>query len=93
MPICRTLVTAGDHIDWITTSPEAIRLTLSLNSFQKRPELARLLELDHVGDRLVDLLLGHVAHVAILDDAAGLRDLAGIHDADRRDVQDRRPCP
>src|SRR6266403_1277403 len=35
MPICRTLVTAGDHIDWITTSPEAIRLTLSLNSFQK----------------------------------------------------------
>src|ERR1700730_17297264 len=34
MPDCRTLVTAGDHIDWITTSPEAIRLTLSLKSFQ-----------------------------------------------------------
>ena len=31
----RTLVTAGDHMDWITTSPEAIRLTLSLKSFQK----------------------------------------------------------
>src|SRR6202158_514659 len=34
MPLCRTLVTAGDHIDWITTSPDAIRLTLSLKSFQ-----------------------------------------------------------
>src|SRR4029077_18019725 len=34
MPDWRTLVTAGDHIDWITTSPEAIRLTLSLKSFQ-----------------------------------------------------------
>ena len=28
----RTLVTAGDHIDWMTTSPETIRLTLWLNS-------------------------------------------------------------
>lgn len=27
MPRARTAVTAGDHIDWITTSPEAIRLT------------------------------------------------------------------
>src|SRR6201746_1237727 len=34
MPLTRTAVTAGDHIDWITTSPEAIRLTLSLKSFQ-----------------------------------------------------------
>src|ERR1700761_6105481 len=34
MPIDRTLVTAGDHIDWITVSPEAIRLTDSLKSFQ-----------------------------------------------------------
>src|SRR5882672_1734887 len=34
-PIERTLVTAGDHIDWMTTSPEAMRLTLSLKSFQK----------------------------------------------------------
>src|ERR1700761_8095462 len=34
MPMVRTLVTAGDHIDWITTSPEAIRFTLSLKSFQ-----------------------------------------------------------
>src|ERR1700722_10386822 len=35
MPLVRTAVTAGDHIDWITVSPEAIRLTLSLKSFQK----------------------------------------------------------
>ena len=33
MPLVRTAVTAGLHIDWITTSPEAIRLTLSLKSF------------------------------------------------------------
>ena len=35
MPLVRTAVTAGDHIDWMTVSPEAIRLTLSLKSFQK----------------------------------------------------------
>ncbi|MDT4857568.1 hypothetical protein FQZ97_919970 [compost metagenome] len=33
MPLVRTAVTAGLHIDWITTSPEAIRLTDSLKSF------------------------------------------------------------
>src|SRR5438445_745719 len=27
MPRDRTAVTAGDHIDWITTSPAAIKLT------------------------------------------------------------------
>src|SRR5262245_33623893 len=31
----RTFVTAGDHIDWMTVSPEAMRFTLSLKSFQK----------------------------------------------------------
>src|SRR5215468_5282481 len=35
MPMERTLVMAGDHMDWITVSPEAIRFTLSLKSFQK----------------------------------------------------------
>jgi len=30
-----TAVIAGDHMDWITTSPEAIRLTLSSKDFQK----------------------------------------------------------
>src|ERR1700761_8204685 len=34
MPIERTLVTAGDHIDWMMVSPDAIRLTDSLKSFQ-----------------------------------------------------------
>ncbi len=35
MPRDFTAVIAGDHIDWITTSPEAIRLTLSSKVFQK----------------------------------------------------------
>src|SRR4249919_470730 len=34
MPLERTAATAGDHIDWITTSPDAIRLTLSSKDFQ-----------------------------------------------------------
>src|SRR5579862_353295 len=35
MPLARTAATAGDHIDWITTSPEAIRLIDSSKLFQK----------------------------------------------------------
>src|SRR3984957_17361748 len=35
MPLVRTAVTAGDHIDWITVSPGAIRLRLSLKPLQK----------------------------------------------------------
>src|SRR5438093_13769432 len=35
MPRERTAVTAGDHIDWITTSPDAIRLTDSSKVVQK----------------------------------------------------------
>src|SRR5258708_10276586 len=34
-PLERTAATAGDHIDWITASPEAIRLTDSSKVFQK----------------------------------------------------------
>ena len=34
-PCDRTAVIAGAHIDWMTTSPEAIRFTLSLKSLQK----------------------------------------------------------
>ena len=34
-PLERTAATAGDHIDWITTSPEAMRLTNSSKVFQK----------------------------------------------------------
>src|ERR1044072_2149245 len=35
MPLPRTAENAGDHIDWITTSPEAMRLTDSAKVFQK----------------------------------------------------------
>src|ERR1700710_763255 len=35
MPLERTAATAGDHMDWMTTSPEAIRLTDSSKDFQK----------------------------------------------------------
>ncbi len=35
MPFERTAATAGDHIDWITTSPDAIRLIDSSKVFQK----------------------------------------------------------
>src|SRR3546814_10536670 len=35
MPVARPAVTAGYHIDWITTSPDAIRLTDSSKVFQK----------------------------------------------------------
>src|SRR5215470_9617376 len=34
MPLPRTADTAGDHIDWITTSPEAMRFTDSSKVFQ-----------------------------------------------------------
>ena len=33
-PLLRTAATAGDHIDWMMTSPETIRLTLSSKVFQ-----------------------------------------------------------
>src|SRR5471030_709425 len=52
-------------------------------------ELTVLLGLDQEVDRLVDLRLGHVALVAVFDDAGRLADHRGIHDADRGDVQDR----
>src|SRR6218665_3703362 len=35
MPLERTAATAGDHMDWMMTSPEDIRLTDSSNDFQK----------------------------------------------------------
>ena len=44
MPRERTAVTAGDHIDWITTSPEAIRFTDWSKVVQNDAEMAALLE-------------------------------------------------
>src|ERR1044072_9663613 len=35
MPLPRTAETAGDHIDWITTSPDAMMFTDSPKVFQK----------------------------------------------------------
>src|SRR5918994_2831218 len=52
-------------------------------------ELAVLLGLDQEIDGLVDLRLGHVALVAVFHDAGRFADHRGIHDADRRDVEDR----
>src|SRR5437763_3820173 len=53
------------------------------------PELARLFRVDQDLDGLVDLLLGHVALVAVLDVAARLDRHRGVHDADRGHVEDR----
>ncbi len=53
-------------------------------------ELACLLGLDQEIDGRIDLGLGHVALVGIFDVAHGFHDHRGIHDADRRDVRDRR---
>ena len=57
------------------------------------PELTRLLRLGEDRHRLVDLLLGHVALVAVLDLAHRLADHRRVHDADGGDVQDRRLAP
>src|ERR1700680_1902402 len=35
MPLARTAATAGDHNDWMTTPPEALKLTDSSKVFQK----------------------------------------------------------
>ena len=90
MPRVRTAVTAGDHIDWITTSPEAIRFTDWSNVVQNERNWPELLDLHHRVDGLVDLGLGHVALVAVLDVAARLHRHGDIDDADRRLVLQRR---
>ena len=51
--------------------------------------MARLLQLDQLFDRKVDLLLGHVAFIAVLDQVGALEAECGVHDADRGDVEDR----
>ena len=66
MPCERTAVTAGDHIDWITTSPEAIRLTRLVEVFQKARNWPAFLASIRIVDGLVDLVLGHVALVGVL---------------------------
>ena len=89
MPLVRTAVTAGDHIDWITVSPEAIRLTLSLKSFQKARNWPAFLASISVSIVRSISFLRHVALVGIFVLAGGLHDHRRVHDADRRDVEDR----
>ena len=50
--------------------------------------MAVLLQLDQLVDREVDLLLGHVALVAVLDQVGALEAERGVHDADRGHVED-----
>ena len=52
-------------------------------------EVTALLQLNQLVGREVDLLLGHVAFVAILDQVGALKAQRRIHDADRRYVEDR----
>ena len=70
MPRARTAVTAGDHIDWITTSPEAIRFTDWSKLVQNARNWPDFLSRDHDIDGLVDLGPGHVAFVAVFHVAA-----------------------
>ncbi len=90
MPLVRTAVTAGYHIDWITTSPEAIRLTDSLKSFHSaRNWPAFLASISVLMVRSISFLR-HVALVGVLVEAHSLHHHRRVHDADRGDVQDRR---
>ena len=89
MPFERTAVTAGDHIDWITVSPEAIRLTDSLKSFQKARNWPAFLASVRIVHGHVDLGLVMLPLSAYLMLAHGLDHHRGIHDADRGDVESR----
>ena len=90
MPLVRTAVTAGDHIDWMTVSPEAIRLTLSLKSFQKARNWPAFLAsvrtpiVMSISAFVMLPLSGYLYLPSRLDDHRG------VHDADRGDVEDRR---
>ncbi len=72
MPCALTAVTAGDHIDWITTSPEAIRLTDSSKVFHSARQWPAFFSSISLRDGLVELVLGRVALVAVLDEAGRL---------------------
>ena len=52
--------------------------------------MAVVLELNEAVDRVVDLLAGHVALVAVLDLAVALERLGGVHEADLREGDERR---
>ena len=72
MPCVCTAVTAGDHIDWMTTSPDAIRFTDSSKVFHSARQWPAFFSSISLRDGLVELLLGRVALVAVFDHAGGL---------------------
>ena len=88
MPFERTAVTAGDHIDWITVSPEAIRLTLSLKSDQKARNWPFFLA------SVSTLMVMSISAFVMLPLSGylywprGLDHHGGVHDADGWDVED-----
>ena len=65
MPCDCTAVTAGDHIDWITTSPAAIRFTLSSNVFHSARKWPAFFSSISLAIVLRQLVLGRVALVAV----------------------------
>ena len=60
-----TAVTAGDHIDWITTSPAAIRFTLSSKVFQSARKWPAFFSSISLAIVVGQLVLGRIALVAI----------------------------
>ena len=89
MPLERTAVTAGDHIDWITVSPEAIRLTLSLKSFQKARNWPAFLASVRIFMVMSISALVMLPLSAYLCWPVASTTIAAVHDADRRDVEQR----
>ncbi|MGY4349239.1 hypothetical protein ACVWXM_005732 [Bradyrhizobium sp. GM7.3] len=73
----------------MTTSPAAISCIRLVEGGPGRAELALLLELDQLVAGEVDLLLGHVAFVSVLDQPGAFEAERGVHDADCGHVEDR----
>ena len=77
----RTAVIAGDHMDWITTAGSH-QVDAFIKALPEGAELAGFLGLGEDRHGLVDLFLGHVAFVAILNFTRGFTNHGSIHDAD-----------
>src|ERR1700691_3291512 len=89
--ICLTLTaaTAGEHIDWMMTSPAAIRLT----DFSKVVQVARNCPFffSSISLSIVKSISGfcHIALVAVLDQIGAFKAQRGIHDPNRGHIEDR----
>ncbi len=90
MPLERTAATAGDHIDWMITSPDAIRFTLSSKLFQKARNWPAFLV--SIRKAMVLSISGFVMLPLspYLMRAERLHHHRRVHDADTGDRQDRR---